>query len=88
MQIWKEYIEKEIKRVEVMDSSIKERVEKELEDLRNKENKLSNFIYSDKLEALSKESQFLLNKQVRVMREYIGILEQRIELDRRERDNG
>ena len=74
--------------MKVMDSSTKERVEKELEDLRNKENKLSNFIYSDKLEALSRESQFLLNKQVRVMREYIGILEQRIELDRRERDNG
>lgn len=74
--------------MKVMDSSTKERVEKELEDLRNKENKLSNFIYSDKLEALSKESQFLLNKQVRVMREYISILEQRLELDRRERDNG
>ena len=74
--------------MKVMDSSTKERVGKELEDLRNKENKLSNFIYSDKLEELSKESQFLLNKQVRVMREYIGILEQRLELDRRERDNG
>ena len=74
--------------MKVMDSSTKERVEKELEDLRNKENKLSNFIYSDKLEALSRKSQFLLNKQVRVMREYIGILEQRLELDRRERDNG
>lgn len=74
--------------MKVMDSSTKEKVEKELEGLRNKENKLSNFIYSDKLEALSRENQFLLNKQVRVMREYISILEQRLELDRREKDNG
>lgn len=54
------------------------RVEKELEELGEKVCKLFTFICSNKFTELSRDAQYLLNDQLRVMMEYANILRRRL----------
>lgn len=58
----------------------KQRVEKELNNLRIKSSKLFLFIKSDKFNSLSLEEQTLLKEQYDVQLRYISILEKRLEI--------
>lgn len=56
------------------------RVVVERDDLDDKVGKLDVFIHSDHFEKVGKRSQELLTVQLGAMREYLSILDQRIEL--------
>ena len=58
----------------------KQRVEKELDNLRIKSSKLFLFIKSDKFNELSVEEQTLLHEQYDIQLKYISILEKRLKI--------
>ena len=58
----------------------KQRVEKELDNLRIKSSKLLLFIKGNKFNNLSNEEQTLLKEQYEVQLRYISILEKRLEI--------
>lgn len=65
----------------MLPENVRERVIQEQNDLRNKITKLASFIYSAKIETVSKEHEGLLKMQLHVMEEYDEILTRRLELD-------
>jgi hypothetical protein len=58
----------------------KQRVEKELDNLRIKSSKLFLFIKGDKFNSLSSEEKTLLQEQYDIQLKYISILEKRLEI--------
>ena len=58
----------------------KQRVEKELDNLRIKSSKLFLFIKSDKFNSLSLEEKTLLQEQYDIQLKYISVLEKRLEI--------
>lgn len=65
----------------MLPESVRERVVKEQNELRNKITKLALFIYSTKIETVDKKQAGLLKAQLHVMEEYEEILTKRLELD-------
>ena len=65
----------------MLTGNVRERVVKEQDELRDKITKLALFIYSAKIETVSKEHAGLLKAQLHVMEEYDEILTERLELD-------
>ena len=65
----------------MLPESVRERVVKEQNELRDKITKLALFIYSAKIETVDKKQAKLLKAQLRVMEEYDKILTERIEVD-------
>ena len=65
----------------MLPESVREKVVKEQNELRNKITKLALFIYSTKIETVDKKQAGLLKAQLHVMEEYDEILTQRLELD-------
>ena len=64
----------------VKEPTAKERVERELEDLRGKRERLAGFLYSRKGEGLKVAERYLLNKQLEAMEQYEGILVARLSI--------
>ncbi len=62
-------------------STFLERLEQEESELLNKAAKLQEFIGTDAFEQLSEGNQYLLDKQLEAMTEYLNILGTRIELN-------
>lgn len=65
----------------MLPESIRERVVKEQNELRDKITKLALFVYSAKIETVDEKQARLLKAQLRVMEEYNDILTERLELD-------
>lgn len=65
----------------MLTGDVRERVVKEQDELRDKITKLALFIYSAKIDMVSKEQVGLLKAQLHVMEEYDEILTERLELD-------
>ena len=65
----------------MLPESVRERVIKEQNELRDKITKLALFIYSEKIETVDKKQAGLLKAQLHVMEEYDEILTERLELD-------
>ena len=65
----------------MLPESVRERVVKEQNELRDKITKLAFFIYSAKIETVDKKQAGLLKAQLHVMEEYDEILTERLELD-------
>ena len=65
----------------MLPESVRERVVKEQNELRDKITKLALFVYSAKIETVDKKQARLLKAQLRVMEEYNDILTERLELD-------
>ena len=65
----------------MLPESVRERVVKEQNELRDKITKLALFIYSAKIETVDKKQAGLLKAQLNVMEEYDEILTERLELD-------
>ena len=65
----------------MLPESVRERVVKEQNELRDKITKLALFIYSTKIETVDNKQAKLLKAQLRVMEEYDEILTERLELD-------
>lgn len=65
----------------MLPESVRERVVKEQNELRDKITKLALFVYSAKIETVDEKQARLLKAQLRVMEEYNDILTERIELD-------
>ena len=65
----------------MLPESVKERVVKEQNELRDKITKLALFIYAAKIETVDKKQAGLLKAQLHVMEEYDEILTERLELD-------
>lgn len=65
----------------MLPESVRERVVKEQNELRDKITKLALFVYSAKIETVDEKQARLLKAQLRVMEEYNDILTERLELD-------
>lgn len=65
----------------MLPESVRERVVKEQNELRDKIMKLALFIYSAKIKTVDKKQARLLKAQLHVMEEYNEILTERLELD-------
>lgn len=65
----------------MLPESVRERVVKEQNELRDKITKLALFVYSAKIETVDEKQARLLKAQLRVMEEYNDILTKRLELD-------
>ena len=65
----------------MLPESVRERVVKEQNELRDKITKLALFIYSAKIETVDKKQAKLLKAQLRVMEEYNDILTERLKAD-------
>ena len=65
----------------MLPESVRERVVKEQNELRDKITKRALFIYSAKIETVDKKQAGLLKAQLHVMEEYDEILTERLELD-------
>ena len=65
----------------MLPESVRERVVKEQNELRDKITNLALFIYSAKIETVDKKQAGLLKAQLHVMEEYDEILTERLELD-------
>ena len=65
----------------MLPESVRERVVKEQNELRDKITKLALFIYSAKIETVDTKQAGLLKAQLHVMEEYDEILTERLELD-------
>ena len=65
----------------MLPESVRERVVKEQNELRDKITKLALFVYSAKIETVDEKQAELLKAQLRVMEEYNDILTKRLELD-------
>ena len=65
----------------MLPESVRERVVKEQNELRDKITKLALFVYSAKIETVDEKQVELLKAQLRVMEEYNDILTKRLELD-------
>ena len=65
----------------MLPESVRERVVKEQNELRDKITKLALFIYSTKIETVDKKQAKLLKAQLRVMEEYNDILTERLKAD-------
>ena len=65
----------------MLPESVRERVVKEQNELRDKITTLALFIYSAKIETVDKKQAGLLKAQLHVMEEYDEILTERLELD-------
>lgn len=63
----------------MLPESVRERVVKEQDELRDKITKLALFVYSAKIETVDKKQAKLLKAQLRVMEEYNDILTERLE---------
>ena len=63
----------------MLPESVRERVVKEQNELRDKITKLALFVYSAKIETVDKKQARLLKAQLRVMEEYNDILTERLE---------
>lgn len=63
----------------MLPESVRERVVKEQNELRDKITKLALFIYSAKIETVDEKQARLLKAQLRVMEEYNDILTERLE---------
>jgi hypothetical protein len=63
-------------------STFLERLEQEEKELASKAIKLNEFITTDAYQELSDGNQYLLQKQLEVMSEYVNILGTRIELNK------
>jgi hypothetical protein len=63
-------------------STFLERLEQEEKELASKAIKLSEFLTTDAYQELSDGNQYLLQKQLEVMSEYVNILGTRIELNK------
>ena len=63
-----------------MEQTAKQRVEKELQDLKEKRRKLDAFLRTDAYKALNDNMQSLLVEQQLVMSDYEGILERRLQI--------
>lgn len=65
----------------MLPESVRERVVKEQNELRDKITKLALFIYSPKIKTVDKKQAELLKAQLNVMEDYDEILTERLELD-------
>lgn len=65
----------------MLPESIRERVVKEQNELRDKITKLALFVYSPKIKTVDKKQVELLKAQLNVMEDYDEILTERLELD-------
>ncbi len=65
----------------MLPESVRERIVKEQNELRDKITKLALFVYSAKIETVDEKQARLLKAQLRVMEEYNDILTERLELD-------
>lgn len=65
----------------MLPESVRERVVKEQDELRDKITKLALFIYSEKIKTVDKKQAGLLKAQLNVMEDYDEILTERLELD-------
>lgn len=76
------WISKEVfeKKYKLADTYL-DRIRIEIDDLRNRYNKLRNFILSEEYWALSYDKRILLSKQWSIMKDYISILEERIRIE-------
>lgn len=63
----------------MLPKSVRERVVKEQNELRDKITKLALFVYSAKIETVDEKQARLLKAQLRVMEEYNDILTERLE---------
>ena len=63
----------------MLPESVRERVVKEQDELRDKITKLALFVYSAKIETVDEKQAKLLKAQLRVMEEYNDILTERLE---------
>ena len=65
-----------------METTAKERVEKELEELNEKMTKLTNFLYGNKILAteISREMYFQMESQLFAMQNYARCLQQRLRI--------
>ena len=63
----------------MLPESVRERVVKEQNELRDKITKLALFVYSAKIEKVDEKQARLLKAQLRVMEEYNDILTERLE---------
>lgn len=63
----------------MLPESVRERVVKEQDELRDKITKLALFVYSAKIETVDEKQARLLKAQLRVMEEYNDILTERLE---------
>ena len=63
----------------MLPESVRERVDKEQNELRDKITKLALFVYSAKIETVDEKQARLLKAQLRVMEEYNDILTERLE---------
>ena len=63
----------------MLPESVRERVVKEQNELRDKITKLALFVYSAKIETVDEKQAKLLKAQLRVMEEYNDILTERLE---------
>ena len=65
----------------MLPESVRERVVKEQNELRDKITKLALFVYSAKIETVDEKQAKLLKTQLRVMEEYNDILTERLKAD-------
>ena len=65
----------------MLPESVRERVVKEQNELRDKITKLALFVYSAKIETVDEKQARLLKAQLRVMEEYNDILTERLKAD-------
>ena len=65
----------------MLPESVRERVVKEQNELRDKITKLALFVYSAKIETVDEKQAKLLKAQLRVMEEYNDILTERLKVD-------
>ena len=65
----------------MLPESVRERVAKEQNELRDKITKLALFVYSAKIETVDEKQAKLLKAQLRVMEEYNDILTERLKAD-------
>lgn len=65
----------------MLPESVRERVIKEQNELRDKITKLALFVYSAKIETVDKKQAKLLKAQLHIMEEYDEILTERLELE-------
>ena len=65
----------------MLPESVRERVVKEQNELRDKITKLALFVYSAKIETVDEKQAELHKAQLRAMEEYNDILTKRLELD-------
>ena len=65
----------------MLPESVRERVVKEQNELRDKITRLALFVYSAKIETVDEKQAKLLKAQLRVMEEYNDILTERLKAD-------